>query len=70
MSTSVIAFLSALIGIIIGACLNYIIRLRIIKFNQNQQENKLAFVYLSKLSQIKALEIVIRSYIKILGTKK
>ncbi len=70
MSTSVIALFSALIGIIIGAFLNYLIRLRIIKFNQNKQENKLAFVYLSKLSQIKALEIVIKSYIEILVDKE
>jgi hypothetical protein len=64
LSVGWVALFSGLIGAIITAILNYIVRLLISKRDQKSNEKKMAYVYLVKISELIAIEILVRRIVE------
>ena len=64
LSVGWVAIFSGLIGAIVTAALNYIVRLLISKRDQKSSEKKLAYVYLVKISELIAVEVLVRRIVE------
>lgn len=60
LSVGWIALISGLIGALITAVLNYIVRLRILKKDQSKKETQLVYTYLVQITQLIAIETALR----------
>lgn len=63
MSPGWIALVSGLFGAVITAIFNYFINVKLAKREQKRKEQRIAYVYLAKISQLLSLESSMRQYI-------
>lgn len=63
MSPGWIALVSGLFGAVITAIFNYVINIKLAKREQERKEQRIAYVYLAKMSQLLSLESSTRQYI-------
>jgi len=61
-NTGWIALLSGLFGAVITAIFNYLINIKLAKRDQKRKEQRMAYVYLIKVSDIVATDLVFRKY--------
>lgn len=62
-STAWIALLSGLLGAVITAIFNYFINIKLAKREQKRKEQRMAYVYLVKVSDIVAIDLMLRKII-------
>ena len=60
-----IVIISGLVGALISAWLSFVVRLHLDKRAQREAERRLAYVYLVRVSELVAADVMIRSFVKV-----